>query len=109
MAIILEEAVALPTATKYNRTWRTTIDTPFGGVENWTITFHRDVVYTDANGNLIKKETDKTIVVKFTDIAGKQVSLQSDPSKSATGQEIAEFIEVMLDTIVTEKQAEAQA
>ena len=92
-----EQVIDLGEVTRYNRTWRTTIETPFGGVDKWHLSIHREDVTFNANGELIKRDPNRKIARDFASVVSESVTLASDPSKTLTIAEIAEAIELAVD------------
>lgn len=92
-----EEEVSLGTVTRKNRTWRTTVETPFGGMEKWSINVHREEVIHDAEGKLISRDATREVSRQFLAVAGESVTLVSDPTKTLTVAQIAEAIELTVD------------
>lgn len=92
-----EQTINLGEATQYNRTWRTTIETPFGGMDKWRLDIHREDVTFNAGGDLIKRDANRKVTRKFVDVMTESVTLVSDPTKTLTIAEIAEAIELAVD------------
>jgi len=101
--------VTLSNLKKTNRTWRTTIETPFGGASNWLMRIHReDFIYNDVDGSLISKENTNTVNRNFLNVMSEQVVLASDPSITITVAQIAEAIEIAVDKWKLEDLAAAE-